>query len=310
MTTTSAPTAITGPVRPPARRTRHAGGRWTGWGFLAPFALVFVLVFIAPILYALWLSLFRNQLVGGNAFVGLDNYVAAFGDAAFWAGVIRVGLFLLIQVPIMLFLSLLAALAIDSGRLYGAGFFRLAIFLPYAVPAVVAALMWGFMYGTRFGLVGNLNDFFGVQLPNLLSPELVLASIGNIVTWEFLGYNMLIFYSALRVIPTSLYEAAAIDGASQFRIIRAIKLPAIRGSLVVATIFSIIGSFQLFNEPSIMQSLAPNAITTSFTPNLYAYNLAFTGQQLNYSATVAIIMGLITMVIAYVVQLRGMRKAD
>ncbi|WP_309069261.1 sugar ABC transporter permease [Microbacterium sp.] len=310
MTTTSAPIAVTGPVRPPARRTRHAGGRWTGWGFLAPFALVFVLVFIAPILYALWLSLFRNQLVGGNAFVGLDNYVAAFGDAAFWAGVIRVGLFLLIQVPIMLFLSLLAALAIDSGRLYGAGFFRLAIFLPYAVPAVVAALMWGFMYGTRFGLVGNINDFFGIQLPNLLSPELVLASIGNIVTWEFLGYNMLIFYSALRVIPTSLYEAAAIDGASQFRIIRAIKLPAIRGSLVVATIFSIIGSFQLFNEPSIMQSLAPNAITTSFTPNLYAYNLAFTGQQLNYSATVAIIMGLITMIIAYVVQLRGMRKAD
>ncbi|WP_203136894.1 carbohydrate ABC transporter permease [Microbacterium sp. JZ31] len=307
---TSAPTVTAESVRPPSRRARPAGGRWTGWGFLAPFALVFVLVFIAPILYALWLSLFRNQLVGGNAFVGLDNYVAAFGDAAFWAGVIRVGLFLLIQVPIMLFLSLLAALAIDSGRLYGAGFFRLAIFLPYAVPAVVAALMWGFMYGTRFGLVGNLNDFFGVQLPNLLSPELVLASIGNIVTWEFLGYNMLIFYSALRVIPTSLYEAAAIDGASQFRIIRAIKLPAIRGSLVVATIFSIIGSFQLFNEPSIMQSLAPNAITTSFTPNLYAYNLAFTGQQLNYSATVAIIMGLITMIIAYVVQLRGMRKAD
>lgn len=310
MTTTSPPTAITGPARPRSRRTRHAGGRWTGWGFLAPFALVFVLVFIAPILYALWLSLFRNQLVGGNAFVGLANYIAAFGDGAFWAGVIRVGLFLLIQVPIMLFLSLLAALAIDSGRLYGAGFFRLSIFLPYAVPAVVAALMWGFMYGTRFGLVGNLNDLLGIQLPNLLSPELVLASIGNIVTWEFLGYNMLIFYSALRVIPSALYEAAAIDGASQFRIIRAIKLPAIRGSLVVATIFSIIGSFQLFNEPSIMQSLAPNAITTSFTPNLYAYNLAFAGQQLNYSATVAIIMGIITMVIAYVVQLRGMRKAD
>lgn len=310
MTTTPPPTAITGPARPRSRRTRHAGGRWTGWGFLAPFALVFLLVFIAPILYALWLSLFRNQLVGGNAFVGLDNYIAAFGDGAFWAGVIRVGLFLLIQVPIMLFLSLLAALAIDSGRLYGSGFFRLSIFLPYAVPAVVAALMWGFMYGTRFGLVGNLNDLLGIQLPNLLSPELVLASIGNIVTWEFLGYNMLIFYSALRVIPSSLYEAAAIDGASQFRIIRAIKLPAIRGSLVVATIFSIIGSFQLFNEPSIMQSLAPNAITTSFTPNLYAYNLAFAGQQLNYSATVAIIMGVITMVIAYVVQLRGMRKAD
>nr|WP_221583839.1 sugar ABC transporter permease [Microbacterium sp. G2-8] len=297
-------------IAPGVRQRRRTRGRWTGWGFLAPFAIVFALVFIAPILYALWLSLFRTQLVGGTEFIGFDNYVRAFGDGAFWQGVARVTLFLVIQVPIMLFLSLLAALAIDSGRLYGRSFFRLSIFLPYAVPAVVAALMWGFMYGTRFGLVGNLNDFFGIQLADLLSPGLILASIGNIVTWEFMGYNMLIFYSALRVIPSSLYEAAAIDGANQFRVIRAIKLPAIRGALVIATIFSIIGSFQLFNEPSIMQNLAPNAITTSYTPNLYAYSLAFAGQQHNYSATVAIIMGVITMIIAYVVQLRGMRKGS
>ena len=102
---------------------------------------------------------------------------------------------------------------------------------------------------------------------------------------------MLIFYSALRVIPHSLYEAAEIDGAGQFRVITAIKLPAIRGALVIATIFSIIGSFQLFNEPAILRPLARNAITTDFTPNFYAYSLSFTGQQYNYSATVAIIMG-------------------
>lgn len=310
MMTTSPAVSVKPPGRAQTRAARHARGRWTGWGFLAPFMIVFALVFLAPIAYSIYLSLFRSQLVGGTVFVGLDNYVAAFSDAAFWEGFVRVALFLVVQVPIMLCISLIAALAIDSGRLYGPDFFRIGIFLPYAVPAVVAAFMWGFMYGERFGLVGNLEDLLGIALPELLSPDLVLASIGNIVTWEFAGYNMLIFYSALRVIPTSLYEAAAIDGASQFRVIRAIKLPAIRGSLVVATIFSIIGSFQLFNEPSIMQSLAPNAITTSFTPNLYAYNLAFSGQQLNYSATVAIIMGVITMVIAYVVQLRGMRKAD
>jgi multiple sugar transport system permease protein len=136
----------------------------------------------------------------------------------------------------------------------------------------------------------------------------VLASIGNIVTWEFVGYNMLIFYSALRVIPLSLYEAAEIDGAGQWRIITAIKLPAIRGALVIATIFSIIGSFQLFNEPSVMQSLAPNSISTYFTPNMYAYSLSFSGQQYNYSAAVAIVMGVVTMIIAYVVQLRGLRR--
>jgi multiple sugar transport system permease protein len=269
---------------------------------------VFALVFLAPIAYSIYLSLFRNRLIGGNAFVGLDNYHRAFTDPQFWSALGRVSLFLAVQVPIMLFIALLVALAIDSGLLYGSSFFRVSIFLPYAVPAVVATLMWGFMYGTRFGLIGNLNDALGLALPDPLRPSLILASIGNIVTWEFVGYNMLIFYSALRVVPASLYESAEIDGAGELRIITAIKLPAIRGALVVATIFSVIGSFQLFNEPSILQSLAPNAITTYFTPNLYAYSLSFSGQQYNYSATVAIVMGVITMVIAYVVQLRGTRE--
>ncbi|RKR86377.1 carbohydrate ABC transporter membrane protein 1 (CUT1 family) [Micromonospora pisi] len=295
----------------PGTLERASGRRrrsWVGWRFVAPFMAVFALVFLAPIAYAIYLSLFQNRLIGGNAFVGLDNYQRALSDPQLWSAIGRVALFLVVQVPVMLGIALVVALAIDSGRLYGKSFFRISIFLPYAVPAVVATLMWGFMYGSRFGLVGNINDALGTSLPDPLTPSWVLASIGNIVTWEFVGYNMLIFYAALRVIPASLYEAADLDGASQFRVITAIKLPAIRGALVIATIFSIIGSFQLFNEPSILQSLAPNAITTYFTPNLYAYSLSFAGQQYNYSATVAIVMGLLTMVVAYVVQLRGMRK--
>ncbi|CAM5279269.1 Sugar ABC transporter permease OS=Streptomyces tendae OX=1932 GN=GUR47_22685 PE=3 SV=1 [Streptomyces tendae] len=306
MTTLQPPAAAEPrPAPPPVRRDRRS---WTGWGFLSPFVAVFALVFLAPIAYSVYLSLFRDQLIGGTTFVGLDNYGEALGDDRFWASLGRVSLFLAVQVPIMLGIALLVALALDSGRLYGRDFFRISIFLPYAVPAVVATLMWGFMYGTRFGLVGDINGALGVSLPDPLSPDLVLASIGNIVTWEFVGYNMLIFYAALRVVPHSLYEAAQIDGAGQIRVITAIKLPAIRGALVIATIFSIIGSFQLFNEPSILQPLARNAITTDYTPNYYTYALSFNGQQHNYSATVAIVMGLITMVIAYAVQLRGMRK--
>ncbi|MEK0096967.1 sugar ABC transporter permease [Streptomyces sp. A475] len=306
MTTLQPPAAARPrPAGPPVRRARRS---WTGWGFIGPFVLVFTLVFLAPLAYSVYLSLFRTQLIGGTTFVGLDNYQQALQDGQFWEGVLRVGLFLLIQVPIMLGIALLVALAIDSGRLYGKDFFRITVFLPYAVPAVVATLMWGFMYGTRYGLVGDINDAFGVNLPDPLSAKLVLASIGNIVTWEFVGYNMLIFFAALRVVPHSLYEAAEIDGAGQWRVITAIKLPAIRGALVIATIFSIIGSFQLFNEPAILQKLAPNAITTDYTPNFYTYSLSFAGQQQNYSATVAIVMGVITMIVAYVVQLRGMRK--
>jgi len=269
---------------------------------------VFALVFLAPIGYSIYLSLYKNRLIGGNSFVGLDNYRQALHDSQFWSAFGRVALFLVVQVPIMLLLALLVALAVDSGRLHGKAFFRVTIFLPYAVPAVVATLMWGFMYGSQFGLVGNINDALHTSLPDPLGSRLLLASIGNIVTWEFVGYNMLIFYSALRVVPTSLYESAEIDGAGQFRIVRAIKLPAIRGALVIATIFSVIGSFQLFNEPAILRPLARNVITTGYTPNMYAYSLSFSGQQYNYAATVAIIMGVITMVIAYVVQLRGARE--
>lgn len=305
MTTTS--TVSDALVRPVMRRQRRD---WTGWSFVAPFLSVFILVFIAPLGYAIYLSLFRRQMIGGNTFVGLDNYSQLMSDASFWSGLATVLIFLVVQVPVMLLLALAAAFAIDSARLHAPSFFRIMIFLPYAVPAVVAVLMWGFIYGDDFGLAANLNDFLGSKVVEPLSDTWILTSIGNIVTWEFVGYNMLIFYSSLRTIPGDLFEAAELDGAGPFRVIRSIKLPALRGSLVIATIFSIIGSFQLFNEPNILRPLIKNVITTDYTPNMYAYNLSFAGQQHNYSATVAIVMGVVTAIIAYVVQLRGSRAEE
>ncbi len=307
MTMASATAPTVAPTKPPIRRKTRKD--WRGWIFVGPFMAVFVLVFIAPLVYAVYLSLFRRQLIGGTSFVGLDNYVQLVQDGAFWDSLIRVLLFLVIQVPIMLIVALAAAFAIDSARLYGANLFRIALFLPYAVPGVVAVLMWGFIYGDQIGLVGQLNDATGWSLAPF-SGTWMLASIGNIITWMFVGYNMLIFYTTLKTIPAELYEAAELDGAGQFWIMRAIKLPALRGSLVIATIFSIIGSFQLFNEPNILRPLVKNIITTDYTPNMYAYTLAFSGQQQNYSATVAIVMGVITAIIAYVVQLRGSRTED
>ncbi|WP_267935783.1 carbohydrate ABC transporter permease [Saccharothrix sp. S26] len=306
-------TSISPPVQPRSvrsvRRGRGSRVEGRGWLFVAPFLVVFALVFLAPIAYAVWLSLFREQVFfGGTEFVGLDNYAAVLGDGKFWESFLRVLVFLVVQVPVMLGLALVAALAIDSARLHAAGLFRIVIFLPYAVPGVVAALMWGFIYGDHFGLAADLNEWLGRKVVEPLSGDWILASIGNIVTWEFVGYNMLILYSALKVVPHDLYEAAAIDGAGALRTVVSVKLPAIRGALMIATIFSIIGSFQLFNEPNILRSLAPNAISTFYTPNMYAYNLSFGGQQYDYSATVAIVMGVITAVIAYVVQLRGSRK--
>lgn len=137
---------------------------WRGWKFMWPFALVFVFVFVIPILYAVYISFFQKQMIGGTKFVGISNYIRLFHDQQFWSSVGRVALFTCVQVPIMLFLSAAMALALDSMKLHGAKFFRITTFLPYAVPAVVSTLVWGFMYGAKYGLVGSLNDWLGTNL--------------------------------------------------------------------------------------------------------------------------------------------------
>ena len=277
--------------------------------FLLPFFVVFITMLVIPLVYAGYLSLFESKLIGGEVFAGLDNYARALTDPQFLGGLGRVGLFFIVQVPIMLGLALFFALALDSMRARGSKGIRLLIFMPYAVPAVVATLMWGYLYGPDFGPIAQIARAVGLGTPDFLSPGNILFSMMNIVTWEFIGYNMIIMYAALRAIPAELYEAAEIDGAGQFRLAWSIKIPAIRPAIMLTVIFSIIGSFQLFAEPSLLNTIAPTVITNSFTPNYYASNLAFINQELNYAAAVAFLLGLVIAVISYFVQLGSERSA-
>jgi multiple sugar transport system permease protein len=279
-----------------------------GYLFVAPFLVVFVAMLVVPLVYAGYLSLFREQLIGGTSFAGLDNYTRAFGDERLWQGVARVGMFFLIQVPIMLVLALAFALALDSGVLWLSRLFRLGFFVPYAVPGVVATLMLGYLYGPEFGPIAQLFEKLSLDPPNLLGSDLMLGSIANVVFWEFTGYNMILLYAALRAIPTELYEAAAVDGAGPWRTAWSVKIPALRPALLLALIFSVIGSFQLFNEPQLLQRLAPNVIDSAYTPNLYAYSLAFTSQDLNYAAAVSFLLGLVIVAVSYSVQLAANRR--
>jgi multiple sugar transport system permease protein len=284
------------------KRTRAA------YLFVLPFFVVFLAMLVAPLLYSGYISLFEQRLIGGQSFVGLDNYVRAFSDPALLAGLWRVVLVLLIQVPIMLALSLAFALALDSGRVRGSALLRLLIFVPYAVPGVVAALMWAYLYGQDFGPIAQVFRAVGLGTPDFIAESTVLGSIMNIVTWEFAGYNMIIMYAALRAIPQELFEAAEIDGANQLRIAWSIKIPAIRPAIMLTVIFSVIGSFQLFNEPSLLRGAAPTVISGSFSPNMYAYTLAFVNQQLPYAAAVAFLLGLLIAIVSYVVQLSTQKR--
>jgi multiple sugar transport system permease protein len=276
--------------------------------FVAPFLVFFLLMLVVPLGYAGYLSVFRETLIGGVSFVGLENYARALQDPDFLSGLLRVTVFLLVQVPIMLGLALLFALVLDSGRLRFRAFVRLGIFLPYAIPGVIAALMWGYLYGQDFGPFAQVASTLGVPAPPFLSSDWMMASIGNIVTWSFVGYNMIIIFAALRAIPEEQYEAATMDGAGAIRVAWSIKIPAVRPALLLTVIFSVIGSFQLFTEPQLLKSIAPTVIDGSYTPNLYAYSLAFGRNELNYAAAVSFLLGLIIMVVSYVVQLSTQRK--
>ncbi len=303
----SPPPASSAPPRG-RRRVRARRGRY-GYVFALPFLACFALLFVLPLGYALYRSLFKTQLVGGTVFAGLANYTQALTDGQFLAGVSRVALFFVMQVPLMLVLALVAALAIDSGLLRLARLTRLGIFIPYAVPGVVAALMWGYLYGPDFGPAAQLAAKLHVTAPDFLGRTLMLPSIANIVTWEFTGYNMIVLYAALRTVPRELYEAAAVDGAGPWRIAWRIKVPALRPALLLTLMFSVIGSFQLFTEPDLLQSVAPTVIGPSYTPNLYAYSLAFTSQEPDYAAAVSFLLGLVTVIISYAVLYGASRRS-
>jgi multiple sugar transport system permease protein len=306
MTTATFPTS----VRRAGFKAQQRRINATAYGFITPFLIFFIAMLLVPIGYALYLSLFQTQLIGGQSFVGLANYAQAFTDPKLYEGLARIGLYLVIQVPIMLILAIFFALVLDSGRLKGAKFVRLAIFAPYAIPGVISTLMWGYFYGNDFGLISQLFRGIGISPPNLLSQQNVLGSMMNISIWEFVGYNMIIMYSALRSIPTELFDAAEVDGAGQWRIAWSIKIPAIRSAIMLCVIFSVIGSFQIFTEPSLLFALAPTVIDQQFTPTYYAYNLAFNAHEADYAAAIAFAIGLFTAIISYVVQLTVQRRAE
>ena len=283
----------------PARGRRWRQQAWVPYLFLLPFMVLFVIFLVLPLAYALGISVFETRLVGGTAFVGLENYLRAFGDANFWQGVRRMVIFGIFQVPIMLGLALVFALVLDSGTVWLRNLFRLGFYLPYAVPSVVAALIWGYLYGPSFGPFTQLAELLNFPAPNFLSNTWMLASIANIVTWTFTGYNMIIMYAALQSLPAELDDAAAVDGAKGWQIALYIKVPLIRAAIFLTVIFSIIGTLQLFTEPRIMFAIAPQVIGDHYTPNLYAYTLAFTNQEYNYSAAISFVLGAVVVVFSY-----------
>lgn len=265
--------------------------------FVAPFFVLFGLFYLIPIGYAVVQSLYTVRRSGTfgpatEVFGGFVQYQRVFTDSPFWASVGRVLIFGVVQVPIMLGLALALALLLDSGLVRGRRFFRLAFFLPYAVPGVVAAIMWGYLYSP------NLSPFTAVTARvDLLSADFVLWAIANVVTWVYVGYNMLIIHSALLAIPTEIYEAARLDGAGQLRTAWSIKIPMVMPAIVLTTVFSIIGTLQLLAEPQVFRSFS-SAVTSTYTPNLTVYSTSSV-PNFNLAAAFSVVLALATFVLSF-----------
>ncbi|GAB2570060.1 sugar ABC transporter permease [Paractinoplanes abujensis] len=289
----------------PGRAVRH--GRAVPF-FVVPFGILFVLFYLLPIGYAIVQSLYTVERTGTfgparEVFGGFTQYERVFSDGAFWTSIGRVLAFGVVQVPVMLGLALLLALLLDSGLVKGRRFFRLAFFVPYAVPGVIAAIMWGFLYSPNLSPLKPVTSAI-----DFLSADLVLWAMANVVTWVYVGYNMLIIYSALLAVPAEVYEAARLDGAGAWRIAWSIKIPLVMPAIVLTTVFSIIGTLQLLAEPQVFRSFS-SAVSSTYTPNLTVYSTSSI-PNFNLAAAFSVVLALTTFVLSFVFLRITQRRGD
>lgn len=290
-----------GSASPPPRHRRL---RWRtvqdlkGASLSFPFVGGFTLFAVVPIVMALRESVYTKKSSGlgfGDpvvTFTGLDNLVRAVGDGIFWSAMWRVFLYALVVVPLTQVISLGMALLLDAARRRLAARFRIALLLPYMVPGIVATMVWIYLYSPVVGPIGQFFDLFGLDV-DFYSGDLIWVSIGNLAIWGAIGFNMLILYGSLQSVPHEIFEAARLDGASELRIAWSIKVPFVRGSLVLTTLLSIIGTLQIFNEPMLFRSVTPETITKDFTPAMMIYNQAFQIGDVNYATALSIVLAVV-----------------
>ncbi|HEU5343278.1 MAG TPA: sugar ABC transporter permease [Ktedonobacterales bacterium] len=292
------------PQRVPAALWRWRPQALVPYLFSLPFLLLFAAFFVAPFLFAFWQSLYKEQHNGlgfgppTTIWAGAENYIKAVRDPHFWDGLGRVLLFGSVQIPVMMLVALVLALLMDSTVVRFRRFFRLAFFVPYAVPGVVAAIMWGFFYSPASSPIIQIVTALHLPAPNFLGETSTLWSIANISTWTYTGYNMIIFYSALQGIPQEIYESGRLDGLSETGIALRLKLPLILPAIIFGLLFSMVGTLQLFNEPLVLKNLS-SAITSNYTPNIFAYNVAVVNTDFNYGGAIAVILGAVTFIFSF-----------
>jgi cellobiose transport system permease protein len=293
------------PPRPPWRRTLS---RWDTKGapyaFVAPFFLVFAVFGAFPMLYTLWVSMHRWELIGSHTWVGLENYRKLLGDPTFWnAAGNTFGIFVLATVPQYLLALFLADTLSRRFRLRT--LFRMGVLIPNVTSVAAVALIFGVIFAREFGFANWVLDWFGVAPVDWVNGEKASwFAIAAMVDWRWTGYNALIFLAAMQAIPRDLYEAAEIDGAGRFRQFTSVTLPMLRPTLMFTTIVSVIGGVQLFTEPLLLNSgsggILGGSVRQSQTLMMYMVEIGFNRFEFGYAAAVSWLVFLMILVVAAV----------
>ena len=271
-----------------------------GWWFVSPALTVIGLFFGLPVLAALVLSttdfdLYALADLSNLRFVGFGNYIDILQTPLFWKSLLNTFYFVGVGVPISIFVSLGAALLLDSKLAHFKGFFRTALFAPVVTTVVAVAVIWRYLLHTRYGLINYSLGWFGIEPidwlgdPNWSMPAIILFAV-----WKNFGYNMIILLAGLQAIPRDLYEAARIDGASFAQQLRFITLPSLRPTMLLVAIITVSGYFQLFAEPYVMTRGDPLQSTVSVLYFMYEEGFKWS---LGRASAIAFLLFLIIVVV-------------
>ena len=251
------------------------GTRLAGWAFAGPALMVIALFFAVPVLAALALSLTDFDIyalsdLDNLRFVGIDNYVNLLHEPLFWKALGNTFYFVIVGVPLSIAVSLGAALLLQSKLGRFKPFFRTAFFAPVVTTVVAVAVIWRYLFHTKYGLVNWGLGGIGVDPIDWLGdPHWAMPTIILFAVWKNFGYNMIIFIAGLQAIPEDLYEAARIDGASAWSQFRHVTLPLLGPVLLLVGILTMAGYFQLFAEPYVMTQGGPLESTVSVLYLMY-----------------------------------------
>ncbi|MFG3704841.1 carbohydrate ABC transporter permease [Micromonospora sp. NPDC047670] len=254
--TTAPPSPAAPPPRPHSRRRSRSHSltrldlKYSPYLYIAPFFVIFGIFGLYPMLRTAWMSLHDWNLIGDHSFVGFDNYVALVKDDYFWNATLNTfGIFLLSTIP-QLLLALFLASLLNRTFLRARTFFRMAIFMPNVVSVAAVAIVFGMLFQRDFGVINWLLGFVGVDPVDWDAERWSSwTAIASMVNWRWTGYNTLILLAGMQAIPRDLYEAAALDGANQWKQFWRITLPMLTPTFVFVVILSTIGGLQLFTEP-------------------------------------------------------------